>query len=94
MDVELTVNGQVRQHYNTRDMIWGFGEALERLSRDLTFVPGDVIAGGTAAGTAQDKSPIGPDGKRSTDLFLKVGDVVEVSSPQIGRLCNRIVKAS
>jgi acylpyruvate hydrolase len=93
VDVELTVNGQVRQHYNTRDMIWGFGEALERLSQDLTFVPGDVIAGGTAAGTAQDKSPIGPDGKRSTDLFLKVGDVVEVSSPQIGRLCNRIVKA-
>jgi acylpyruvate hydrolase len=93
VDVELTVNGQVRQHYNTRDMIWSFGEALERLSQDFTFVPGDVIAGGTAAGTAADKTPPGPDGKRSTDLFLKIGDVVEVSSPQIGRLCNRIVKA-
>ena len=57
-------------------------------------MPGDVIAGGTAAGTAADKTPPGPDGTRSTELFLKVGDVVEVSSPQIGRLCNRIVQAS
>jgi len=94
VDVETRVNGQVRQHYNTRDMIWPFGEVLELLSQDFTFVPGDVIAGGTAAGTAADKTPPGPDGTRATDLFLKVGDVVEVSSPQIGRLCNRIVQAS
>lgn len=93
VDVELRVNDQVRQRYNTRDMIWSFGDALEMLSQDFTFVPGDVIAGGTAAGTAADKSPPGPDGRRSTDLFLKVGDVVEVSSPPIGRLCNRIVPA-
>jgi 2-keto-4-pentenoate hydratase/2-oxohepta-3-ene-1,7-dioic acid hydratase in catechol pathway len=56
-------------------------------------VPGDVIAGGTAAGTAADKTPPGPDGTRSTEVFLKVGEVVEVSSPQIGGLCNRIVQA-
>jgi acylpyruvate hydrolase len=93
VDVELRVNDQVRQRYNTRDMIWPFGEALEYLSQNFTFVPGDVIAGGTAAGTAADKTPPGPDGTRSTDLFLRVGDVVAVSSPQIGRLCNRIVQA-
>ena len=91
IDAATRVNGVVRQSYNTKEMIWNFGEVLEYLSRDFTFVPGDVIAGGTSAGTAADKSRRGPDGKRPLDLFLKIGDVVEVSSPQIGALSNRIV---
>jgi 2-keto-4-pentenoate hydratase/2-oxohepta-3-ene-1,7-dioic acid hydratase in catechol pathway len=91
IDAETRVNGVIRQSYNTREMIWNFGELLEYLSRDFTFVPGDVIAGGTSAGTAADKSRRGPDGKRPLDLFLKVGDTVEVSSPKIGALLNKIV---
>ena len=91
VDAETRVNGVVRQSYNTREMIWPFGEVLEYLSQDFTFVPGDVIAGGTSAGTAADKSRRGPDGKRPLDLFLKVGDVVEVSSSKIGGLSNKIV---
>jgi 2-keto-4-pentenoate hydratase/2-oxohepta-3-ene-1,7-dioic acid hydratase in catechol pathway len=91
VDAETTVNGVLRQSYNTKEMIWSFGEVLEYLSQDFTFVPGDVIAGGTSAGTAADKSRRGPDGKRPLDLFLKVGDVVEVSSSKIGRLSNKIV---
>jgi len=91
IDAETRVNGVVRQSYNTSEMIWSFGEVLEYLSQDFTFVPGDVIAGGTSAGTAADKSRRGPDGKRPLDLFLKVGDVVEVSSSKIGGLGNKIV---
>jgi 2-keto-4-pentenoate hydratase/2-oxohepta-3-ene-1,7-dioic acid hydratase in catechol pathway len=90
IDAETRVNGVVRQSYNTKEMIWHFGEVLEFLSQDFTFVPGDVIAGGTSAGTAADKSRRGPDGKRPLDLFLKVGDVVEVSSSKIGALSNKI----
>jgi 2-keto-4-pentenoate hydratase/2-oxohepta-3-ene-1,7-dioic acid hydratase in catechol pathway len=93
IDVETRVNGEVRQHYNTREMIWPFGEVLEYLSRDFTFVPGDVVAGGTSAGTAADMSRRQTEAARSPDLFLKIGDVVEVSSPQIGKLGNRIVAA-
>jgi len=89
--VETRVNGVVRQSYNTKEMIWDFGEVLEYLSQDFTFVPGDVIAGGTSAGTAADKSRRSPDGKRPLDLFLKIGDTVEVSSPMIGALSNKIV---
>jgi 2-keto-4-pentenoate hydratase/2-oxohepta-3-ene-1,7-dioic acid hydratase in catechol pathway len=33
------------------------------------------------------------EGGQSVDLFLKVGDTVELSSPQIGKLPNRIVAA-
>jgi len=91
IDVETRVNGVVRQSYNTREMIWSFGEVLEYLSQDFTFVPGDVIAGGTSAGTAADKSRRGSDGRRPLDLFLKIGDTVEVSSSKIGALSNRIV---
>jgi 2,4-didehydro-3-deoxy-L-rhamnonate hydrolase len=91
VDVETRVNGVVRQSYSTSEMIWDFGEVLEYLSQDFTFVPGDVIAGGTSAGTAADKSRRSPDGKRPLDLFLKVGDIVEVSSSKIGALSNKIV---
>ena len=91
IDAETRVNGVVRQSYNTKEMIWNFGEVLEYLSQDFTFVPGDVIAGGTSAGTAADKSRRGPDGKRPLDLFLKIGDTVEVSSSKIGALSNKIV---
>jgi 2-keto-4-pentenoate hydratase/2-oxohepta-3-ene-1,7-dioic acid hydratase in catechol pathway len=94
VDVELRINGDPRQSYNTCEMIWDFGEILEYLSRDFTFVPGDVIAGGTNAGTAADKSERSPDGSWLPELFLKVGDVVELSSPRIGMLRNRIGMAS
>ena len=91
IDLETRVNGQVRQSFNSKDMIFTFGEVLEHLSVEFTFVPGDVICGGTAAGTAADRTKPVPGQPKPTDLFLKVGDMVEVSSPQIGKLRNRIV---
>lgn len=91
VDVETKVNGQVRQKFNSKDMIFKFGEVLEFLSRDFTFVPGDIISGGTAVGTAADQTKPGPDGVKPLDLFLKVGDFVEVSSPKIGALSNKLV---
>ena len=50
VDVELSINGGERQNYNSRDMIFRFAEVLEELSRDFTFVPGDIISGGTSSG--------------------------------------------
>ena len=93
VNVETRINGEVRQSYNTKEMIWSFGEVLEYLSRDFTFVQGDVIAGGTSAGTAADMSRRKTESAQSSNLFLKIGDVVELSSPQIGRLANSIVAA-
>jgi 2-keto-4-pentenoate hydratase/2-oxohepta-3-ene-1,7-dioic acid hydratase in catechol pathway len=89
--VETRVNGDVRQHYSSSEMTFTFAELVEFLSRDFTFLPGDVIAGGTGAGTAMDSSPRGADGYASTDRFLKPDDLVEVSSPAIGALRNRVV---
>jgi 2-keto-4-pentenoate hydratase/2-oxohepta-3-ene-1,7-dioic acid hydratase in catechol pathway len=73
-------------------MVFSFGECLAFLSRDLTLYPGDIISGGTAAGTAQDSSPLIGDGVLSQERFLKPGDVVEVASPRIGVLRSRVVE--
>jgi 2-keto-4-pentenoate hydratase/2-oxohepta-3-ene-1,7-dioic acid hydratase in catechol pathway len=72
-------------------MVVSFGEYLAYLSRDLTFHPGDVISGGTAAGTAADSSESSKDGVYAPERFLKPGDVVEIRSPGIGVLSTRIV---
>jgi 2-keto-4-pentenoate hydratase/2-oxohepta-3-ene-1,7-dioic acid hydratase in catechol pathway len=94
LPVETLVNGQRRQNFNTSEMVFSFGEYLEFLSRDLTLYPGDIISGGTAVGTAADSSPLLQDGTPSPEWFLKPGDVVEVKSPGIGTLRNRVVAKS
>ena len=66
-------------------------EYLEYLSRDFTLYPGDVISGGTAAGTAADSSELLPDRTSAPERFLKPGDVVEMRSPSIGSLRTRVV---
>jgi 2-keto-4-pentenoate hydratase/2-oxohepta-3-ene-1,7-dioic acid hydratase in catechol pathway len=91
VDLETRVNGDLRQHFNSRDMAFSFAEILAFLSVDFTFVPGDVILGGTGAGTAQDSTKPNADGSRPHDRFLKKGDTVEISSPTVGTLTNRVV---
>jgi len=90
VDVETWVNGDRRQRYNTKDMVFSFGEFMEYLSRDFTLYPGDIISGGTAAGTAADSSEI-KDGVFAPERFLKAGDTVEIKSPQVGSLKSKIV---
>jgi 2-keto-4-pentenoate hydratase/2-oxohepta-3-ene-1,7-dioic acid hydratase in catechol pathway len=90
--VELRVNGVVRQSYCSRDMIFSFDELIEYLSRDFTFRPGDVVAAGTGPGTAMDTTRPAADGSIPPDRFLGVGDVVEVSSPTVGVLRNRVAR--
>jgi 2-keto-4-pentenoate hydratase/2-oxohepta-3-ene-1,7-dioic acid hydratase in catechol pathway len=90
-EVETLVNGERRQHFNTRDMVFSFGEYLEYLSRDLTLYPGDIVSGGTAAGTAMDSSPLLEDGTSAPERFLKPGDAVEIRSPAVGSLRAAVV---
>ena len=88
---QTRVNGEVRQDGNTRDMTFSFAEYIEYLTRDITFNPGDIISAGTCKGTAMDQTRRVEGGFENDRLFLRVGDVVEVSSPLIGTLRNRIV---
>jgi 2,4-didehydro-3-deoxy-L-rhamnonate hydrolase len=76
----LSVNGEVMQDGNTRDMIFTPEEQIEYCSHMLTLEPGDIFATGTPSGVGQGR------GK-----FLKMGDVVEAEIEGLGRLHNRVV---
>ncbi len=91
INVETWVNGERRQQFNTGDMVFSYWEYIEYLSRDLTLYPGDIVSGGTAAGTAADSSPRMADGQFAPERFLKIGDVVEIRAQPIGTLQTRIV---
>ncbi|MGW0707921.1 fumarylacetoacetate hydrolase family protein [Streptomyces sp. NPDC002643] len=90
--VECRVNGEVRQSGNTKSMVHTFAALGEHLSRDTTLLPGDLIASGTPKGTAVDSTRQEADGSHADTLFVKPGDVVEVSSALIGTIRNEVVK--
>ena len=79
-DVTLTtrVNGQVRQHGRTSQMVFPVDYLIRYISRMMTLMPGDVIATGTPAG-------VGP---------LVAGDVCEVEVEGIGILRNSVTTPS
>ncbi|MEO0972244.1 MAG: fumarylacetoacetate hydrolase family protein [Pseudomonadota bacterium] len=83
-DLEVTcwVNGEQRQHANTRQLIFDIPSIIATASASMTLEPGDIIATGTPAGVGIGFEP---------PRFLQKGDVVKVSISQIGTIENRIV---
>lgn len=81
LDISSTVNGEVRQHSNTWDMIFPLREIISDLSRHFTLQPGDLIFTGTPQGVMQGYPA---DQKR----WLKPGDRVDISIQGIGTLSN------
>jgi 2-keto-4-pentenoate hydratase/2-oxohepta-3-ene-1,7-dioic acid hydratase in catechol pathway len=73
LDLEISVNGQIRQRSNTRYMILGVPELVELASSFYTLEPGDVVFTGTPEGVA----PIEP-GDRIVATVAKIG-TMEVS---------------
>ncbi len=85
MSVRCSVNGEVRQSSSAGDMIFSVPELVSFISRHFTLDPGDVIFTGTPEGVAAGR----PD-----HPWLKPGDEVVVEVGPLGRLVNRMVKAS
>jgi acylpyruvate hydrolase len=81
LDVELVVNGEVRQHSNTGDLIFKIPQLIEFISQDMTLKPGDIISTGTPSGVGVYMNP---------PVFLKDGDQVEIIIEQIGVLSNPV----
>ncbi|RTL49441.1 MAG: FAA hydrolase family protein [Rhodocyclaceae bacterium] len=52
LEFVIKVNGEVRQHANTRDLIMGVEQLIEFASSFYTLHPGDVIFTGTPEGVA------------------------------------------
>ncbi|MFQ6052995.1 MAG: fumarylacetoacetate hydrolase family protein [Candidatus Bathyarchaeia archaeon] len=90
LGMRLKINGATRQDSSMRDMIRKFPFWISFLTRDMTFYPGDIICGGTCAGTALDTSPADAEGRTKPDKFLKPGDVIEAWVEKIGTLRNPV----
>ena len=53
LDLQISVNGDVRQQSNTRHMLLGVAELIEMASSMYTLHPGDLIFTGTPEGVSQ-----------------------------------------
>ena len=75
LNIELKVNGEIKQSSNTKNLLFKIPELLEYISKLFTLEPGDIIATGTPAG-------IGP---------IHPGDIIEASIEKIGILTNKVI---
>jgi 2-keto-4-pentenoate hydratase/2-oxohepta-3-ene-1,7-dioic acid hydratase in catechol pathway len=79
--ISLSVNGDLRQDGNTRDMIFDIPRLIESLSEGLTLEPGDILATGTPSGVGYAMDP---------PHWLKDGDIVTCEIEGIGQLSNTV----
>ena len=75
--MSLDVNGKRMQTGNTKTMIFSVAEIIEHLSGLMTLHPGDVISTGTPPGVGM--------GIKPNPVFLKAGDVMELSIEGLGQ---------
>lgn len=75
--MSLDVNGKRMQTGNTSTMIFTVAEIIEHLSGLMTLHPGDVITTGTPPGVAM--------GMKPEPIYLKVGDVMELTIQGLGQ---------
>lgn len=79
LNIQTTVNDELRQDSNTEKFIFPIEEIIAVLSQGMTLEPGDIIATGTPAGVGKGFKP---------PRFLKGGDVIEITVEGIGTLRN------
>jgi acylpyruvate hydrolase len=82
IEIELTLNGERMQKSSTADLIHSVPALVAYLSQLMTLEPGDLISTGTPAGVGSTRDP---------KVWLKPGDEVVISSPQLGVLETRLV---
>lgn len=81
LDISSAVNGEPRQHSNTRLFLTGIPALLEELTAGMTLLPSTIIATGTPAGVGMGFDP---------PKFLQSGDVVECTIQDIGTIRNTV----
>ena len=81
LDISLTINGEMLQHSNTKNLIFRIPDLIEYLSAVFTLEPGDVISTGTPAGVGFARKP---------PRWLVPGDEVVVHVAGLGELRNPV----
>lgn len=85
LEMKTIVNGEVRQHSNTSDMIFRVDEIVSYISQHMTLAPGDLILTGTPEGVVLGNPP-------ERQLYLRPGDEVTVAIDKLGSLTNRFTE--
>jgi 2-keto-4-pentenoate hydratase/2-oxohepta-3-ene-1,7-dioic acid hydratase in catechol pathway len=83
LEFRTLVDGEERQHSNTRHMLFSIWEQIEVLSTAFTLEVGDIIATGTCAGVGVKMTPRG---------YLKVGQCCRVEIERIGAIENVVIE--
>lgn len=78
LELTLTVNGDVRQRGNTRDMIFTVPELIAYVTRFMTMEPGDILITGTPEGVSE----------------IRPGDVVRAEIEGVGVVTNHVVSGA
>jgi acylpyruvate hydrolase len=81
IEIELRLNGETMQSASTADLVHSVPALIAYLSGLMTLDPGDIVSTGTPAGVGSLREP---------HIWLKPGDAIEISSPQLGLLETRI----
>ena len=81
LDIELWVNGVLKQSSSTSDLIFNVPQLVSHMSQSLTLGVGAVISTGTPSGVGFARTP--PE-------YLRPGDLVTLEVEGIGRLTNPV----
>ncbi|MGH7986455.1 MAG: fumarylacetoacetate hydrolase family protein [Candidatus Binataceae bacterium] len=82
LELRTLVNGEERQHSNTRYLIFDCYAQIETLSTVFTLEPGTIVSTGTPSGVAAAMKP---------PKWLKAGDTVRIEIEKIGHIEARII---
>ena len=74
LDLELSVNGNIRQKSNTSELVYNVEKLIEYTSERYTLYPGDIIMTGTPDG-------VGP---------VEPGDIIDCSLENVGSMTVKI----
>lgn len=83
LSIKTWIDGELRQHSNTRHMLFNCYEMIAYLSQAMTLEPGDIIATGTPAGVGVKMKPRG---------YMKAGQTVRIEIEGIGTLTNPVIE--
>lgn len=81
--LKLSVNGVMRQHASTSEMLFRIEEQLSIISEIITLEPGDVVLTGTPSGSGAHHG-----------IYLQPGDQLTAEIEQVGTLAVEIVASS
>jgi 2-keto-4-pentenoate hydratase/2-oxohepta-3-ene-1,7-dioic acid hydratase in catechol pathway len=83
LELRTWVNGEERQHSNTKNLVFDCFDVVETLSKVWTLAPGTVISTGTPGGVGIATRP---------PRFLVPGDVVRIEIERIGWIENAVIE--